>query len=80
MASTIELLMSMEQLVERKLAGEKEVLGENLPQCLLSTTNSTWPDYGSDPGRLDWKPATNYFSRRANNNHRKRKSCVRICH
>jgi hypothetical protein len=30
--------------VERRLAGETEVLGENLPSATLSTTNSTSPD------------------------------------
>jgi hypothetical protein len=30
---TIEMMMIMEQLVEWGLAGETEVLGENLPQC-----------------------------------------------
>jgi hypothetical protein len=27
------MMMNMEQLVEWELAGETEVLGENLPQC-----------------------------------------------
>jgi hypothetical protein len=27
------MMMDMEQSVERELAGETEVLGENLPQC-----------------------------------------------
>jgi hypothetical protein len=27
------MMMSVEQLVESELAGETEVLGENLPQC-----------------------------------------------
>jgi hypothetical protein len=31
----------VEQLVEERLAGETEVLGENLPQFTLSTTNPT---------------------------------------
>jgi hypothetical protein len=31
--------MNMEQLVERELAGETEVLGENLTRVIFSTTN-----------------------------------------
>jgi hypothetical protein len=40
------------------LAGETEVLGENLPDASLSTTNPTWPD----PGRRCGKPATHRLS------------------
>jgi hypothetical protein len=52
----------MEQLVEWRLAGETEVLGENLPQRHLSTTNPTWPDPCANTGRRDGKPATNRLS------------------
>jgi hypothetical protein len=45
--------------VEYELAGETEVLGENLPQRHFYTTNPTWPDPGSNPGRRCGKPATN---------------------
>jgi hypothetical protein len=45
--------------MEWRLAGETEVLGENLPQCTLSTTNPTWPDPGLNPGHSGGKPATN---------------------
>jgi hypothetical protein len=48
--------------VEWRLAGETEVLGENLPQATLSTTNPTWPDPGSNPGRRGGKPAINRLS------------------
>jgi hypothetical protein len=34
---------------EKCLAGETEVLGENLPQC-RSTTNTILPDPASNPG------------------------------
>jgi hypothetical protein len=52
-------MMNVEQSVEWELAGESEVLGENLPQSTLSTSNPTWPDLGSNPGRRGGKPATN---------------------
>jgi phage-related protein len=52
----------MEQLVEWRLAGETEVLGEKVPQRHLSTTNPTWPDPGSNPGRSGGKQATNRFN------------------
>jgi hypothetical protein len=32
------------------------------PSVTLSTTNPTWPDPGSNPGRRDGKPATNRLS------------------
>jgi hypothetical protein len=32
------------------------------PSATLSTTNPTWPDPGSNPGRRDGKPATNRLS------------------
>jgi hypothetical protein len=48
----------VEQLVEWRLAGETEVLGENLPSATLSTTNPTRPD----PGCRGGKPVTNHLS------------------
>jgi hypothetical protein len=44
------------------MAGETEVLGENLPDATLSTTNPTLPDPGLNPGRRCGKPATNRLS------------------
>jgi hypothetical protein len=35
------MMMVVEQSVECELAGETEVLGENLPNATLSTTNLT---------------------------------------
>jgi hypothetical protein len=35
---------------------------ETYPSATLSTTNPTWPDLGSNPGRRDGKPATNLLS------------------
>jgi hypothetical protein len=40
------------------LAGETEVLGENLPSAALSTTNPTCCPY-ANPGRRGGKPASN---------------------
>jgi hypothetical protein len=45
------MMVGVEQLVEWKLAGETEVLGENLPQCHLAHHKShmTWPGIESGP-------------------------------
>jgi hypothetical protein len=56
------VIMVMENLVEWRLAGEAEVLGENLPQRHFVHHTSTWPDPGSNPGRRGGKPATNCLS------------------
>jgi hypothetical protein len=56
------MTMSVEQSLEWELAGETEILGENLPSVTLFTTNPTWPDLGSIPGRNDGKPETNRLS------------------
>jgi hypothetical protein len=69
------MITIMEKLVEW-LAGETEVLRENLPQCWVSTTNPTFcPD--ANPGRRSEKPATNrlsydtaYLSHNSSFNHR----------
>jgi hypothetical protein len=50
--------MIMEKQVECRLAGETEVLGQNLPQRhLCPSENLTWPDPGLIPGRRGGKPA-----------------------
>jgi hypothetical protein len=54
------VIVRMQNLVEW-MAGETEVLGENLPRRHF-TTNPTWPDPGLIPGRRSGKPATNRFS------------------
>jgi hypothetical protein len=56
------MMMSVEQSVEWKLVGETAVPGENLPSATSSTTNPTWPNLGSNPGRRGGKPATNLLS------------------
>jgi hypothetical protein len=49
--------------MECRLAGEKEVVGENLPQRhFCPSQNPTWPDPGLNPDRLGGKPATNRLS------------------
>jgi hypothetical protein len=53
----------VEKQIERRLAGETEVLGENLPQrYFCPSQNPTWPDLGLNPGRRGGKPATNRLS------------------
>jgi hypothetical protein len=55
--------MIVEKQVECTLAGETEVLGENLPQRhFCPSQNPTWPDSGLNPGRRDGKSATNRLS------------------
>jgi hypothetical protein len=55
-------MMSVEQSVEWELAGEAEVVGENLPQChfVHHTFHITWPV--SNLGRRGGKPATSRLS------------------
>jgi hypothetical protein len=49
--------------MECRLAGETEVLGENLPQRhFYLSQNPTWQDPGLNPGRRGGKPATNRLS------------------
>jgi hypothetical protein len=44
------------------LAGETEVVGENLPQRHFVHHKSLLPDPGANPGRRGGEPATNRFS------------------
>jgi hypothetical protein len=55
-------MMSVKQSVEWGLAGETEVLGENLPQChfVYHKSHMTW--LGSNRGHRGGKPATNRLS------------------
>jgi hypothetical protein len=53
----------VEKQMECRLAGETEVLGENLPQRhFCPSQNPTWTDPGVNPGRRGGKPATNRLS------------------
>jgi hypothetical protein len=55
--------MIVEKKMECRLAGETEVLGENLPQRhFCPSQNPTIPDPGLNPGRRGGKPATNRLS------------------
>jgi hypothetical protein len=55
--------MIVEKHMEFRLAGETEVLGENLPQRhFCPSQHSTRPDPGLKPGRRGGKPATNRLS------------------
>jgi hypothetical protein len=55
--------MIVEKQMECRLAGETEVLGENLSQRhFCPSQNPTWPDPDFNPGRSGEKPATNRLS------------------
>jgi hypothetical protein len=56
------VIMRMENLVERWLARETEVLGENLPQWhfVYHKSHMTWPDANTD--HHGGKPTTNRLS------------------
>jgi hypothetical protein len=55
--------MIVEKQMECRLAGETEVLGENLSQRhFCPSQNPTWPDPGLNPGHRGGKPATNRLS------------------
>jgi hypothetical protein len=55
--------MIVEKQMECRLAGETEVLGENLHQRhFCSSQNPTLPDPGLNPDRRGGKPANNRLS------------------
>jgi hypothetical protein len=59
----VNVKMIVEMQMECRLAGETEVLGENLSQRhICPSQNPTWADPGLNPGRRLGKPATNLLS------------------
>jgi hypothetical protein len=59
----VTVKMIVEKQMKCRLAGETEVLGENLPpRHFCPAQNPTWPDPGLNPGRRGGKPATNRLS------------------
>jgi hypothetical protein len=48
-------MMIVEQSVECELAGETEILGENLPQCHFVYHKSDMNCVGLEPGPLRWE-------------------------
>jgi hypothetical protein len=57
------IVMMVEKLVEwTVLAGESEILGENLPRRHVIHHKSHLSDPGANPVRRGGKPATNRFS------------------
>jgi hypothetical protein len=55
-------MVIVEKFMEWTLAGETEVLGENLPQHHFFHYKSYMTRPGFDAGSRDGKPATNRFS------------------
>jgi hypothetical protein len=56
------IIVMMENLVQWRLAGENEVLGENLPRRHFVYHKFQLPDPDSNPGRCGGKPVTNRLS------------------
>jgi hypothetical protein len=52
----------VEQLVEWRLQGKPKYSEKICPSAVLSTTNPTWPEPGTNPGRRGGTPATNRLS------------------
>jgi hypothetical protein len=54
-----QMMVIVDQFVEWRLAGETEVVGENLPyyHFVHHKSHMTWP--GLEPGPPQWKRATN---------------------
>jgi hypothetical protein len=59
----VTVKMIVEKQMGCRLAGETEVLGENLSKPhFWQSQNPTWPDPGLNPGRRNVTPATNRLS------------------
>jgi hypothetical protein len=55
-------MMSVEHSVELERQGNPKYSEKTCPSATLSTTNPTWPDLGSNPGRHGGKLTTNRLS------------------
>jgi hypothetical protein len=55
------MMVTVEQLVERRLAGETEVLGENLPQRHIVHHKSHMTRPGLEPGPPRWEAGDYFF-------------------
>jgi hypothetical protein len=56
------MMVIVEQLVNEDWQGKPKHSEKTCPGATLSTTNPTWPDMGSNPGRRCGKPAANRLS------------------
>jgi hypothetical protein len=56
------MMMIAEQSVECEIVGKPKYSEKTCPSATLSTTNPTWPEPGSNPGRRGGKPANNRLS------------------
>jgi hypothetical protein len=72
--------MIVEKQMECRLCmGNREVLGENLPQPhFCPSQNPTWPDPGLNMGRRGEKPATNRLSYGAAQSHLYKTGCSEL--
>jgi hypothetical protein len=51
----VKMKMIMESMMECRLAGETEVLGENLPQCHFGPSQNPTCPPGFEPGPPRWE-------------------------
>jgi hypothetical protein len=55
-------MVTVEKLVEEDCQGKPKYSEKTCPSVTLSTTDPTWADAGSNPGRLSRKSASNRLS------------------